>query len=279
VTLTLTLTPRGLVAGLLFGGVTVAAWWTGNNLQLLVAAVLGGVWAVGLVGEARALRRVEVSRRPPHALWAGASALGTFDLRGQGASVHVRVRDAAGAEAMGVVTEDGATAASARWCLPRRGRVALGPISLSATGPFGLVVRTRVVAADDEVVVWPSRRGRHAVPGAGTGPRATSAEDVADLRPYAAGDPLRDVHALASARAGQPVVVVRRGGSDAPVWVEVAGGEGDGREAALCAAAGAIDAAWAADRPVGLRLDGAAFGPGVGPAWCRGLLDRLAEAP
>ena len=98
-----------------------------------------------------------------------------------------------------------------------RGRFALGRLTVRALDPFGLAVRTQVVADQSDLIVTPSVLTLPAVGRAGTWtgagdnrPRAFaigSAEDVT-VREYRPGDPLRRVHWRTSARTGE--LMVRR---------------------------------------------------------------------
>ena len=95
----------------------------------------------------------------------------------------------------------------------RRGVFTLGPVELSAGDPFGRRVATELRPGTDTFLVWP-----RTVPAVEVEPpdrwgdreRAIAglAEDpsrFAGVRPYAPGDPLRRIHARASARIGEPV--------------------------------------------------------------------------
>lgn len=95
----------------------------------------------------------------------------------------------------------------------RRGVFTLGPVDLSAGDPFARRVATELRPGTDTFLVWP-----RTVPTTELEPpdrwgdreraRGGLAEDparFAGVRPYAPGDPLRRIHARASARTGAPV--------------------------------------------------------------------------
>jgi uncharacterized protein (DUF58 family) len=95
----------------------------------------------------------------------------------------------------------------------RRGVFTLGPVDLSAGDPFARLVAEERRPGTDTFLVWP-----RTVPTTELEPpdrwgdleraRGGLSEDparFAGVRPYAPGDPLRRIHARASARAGTPV--------------------------------------------------------------------------
>jgi uncharacterized protein (DUF58 family) len=96
----------------------------------------------------------------------------------------------------------------------RRGVFAIGPVELSAGDPFARRVALETRPGRETFLVWPrtiptteieppDRWGDH------ERAMASLAEDpsrFAGVRPYAPGDPLRRVHARASARTGTPLV-------------------------------------------------------------------------
>ncbi len=95
----------------------------------------------------------------------------------------------------------------------RRGVFTLGPVDLSAGDPFARRVAEERRTATDTFAVWPRTIPTTELePPDRWGDRERAhgglAEDparFAGVRPYAPGDPLRRIHARASARAGSPV--------------------------------------------------------------------------
>lgn len=96
----------------------------------------------------------------------------------------------------------------------RRGAFTLGPVELSAGDPFARRVAAELRPGTDTFLVWP-----RIIPVTELEPpdrwgdreraRAALAEDparFAGVRPYAPGDPIRRIHARASARVGEPLV-------------------------------------------------------------------------
>ncbi len=149
----------------------------------------------------------------------------TLDLRSDALlpSVHVEWSDRLGsslvAEAHGVLPAlGGATEhAQLRYVLrgTRRGRHAVGPLTLRAGDPFGLVTRHRATTHVDDVVVLPRRvpldahdRGGSAESGATVpAPQHVGVgEDDVIARPYVTGDEVRRLHWKATAHRGQLMV-------------------------------------------------------------------------
>ena len=96
----------------------------------------------------------------------------------------------------------------------QRGVFTLGPVELSAGDPFARRIAGEERPGTDTFLVWP-----RTIPTTELEPpdrwgdreraRAALAEDparFAGVRPYAPGDPIRRIHARASARVGEPMV-------------------------------------------------------------------------
>lgn len=96
----------------------------------------------------------------------------------------------------------------------QRGVFAIGPVELSAGDPFARRVATELRPGTDTFLVWPRIIPTTELePPDRWGDReraiASLAEDparFAGVRPYAPGDPIKRIHARASARTAQPLV-------------------------------------------------------------------------
>jgi uncharacterized protein (DUF58 family) len=145
-----------------------------------------------------------------------------------------------------------------------RGRLAVGPMRLVLTDPFGLARRTLPAAPAASVTVLPRLEAIAGVRGAagiddlvehGRRPAAAAAatEDLAALRPYVVGDDLRRVHWRSSARHAD--LIVRQDEEHhqglTTIWLDRRRGrlDEDGFERAVSAAASLVHAiALAGDR-------------------------------
>lgn len=200
---------------------TVAALVTGEvaHLAMAVPAALLLAWAAR---HGRAPGVDVVVREPPARVlegdrwvlelqlaWAGAAEV---DVLHTGAGGHRHLE-----EASPRVAGDGGGRVSLPLEAVRWGRHDLGSLHLRARRPGGLLVHDLEVALPGVVRVLPAASrldvllhpaqpraaaGAHLARHRGTG------TDFADLRPYAPGDRLRDVSWAATARSGEPWVVV-----------------------------------------------------------------------
>lgn len=273
-------------------GVTVAALNTGNNpLYLVLAALLALLVLNNVLAEAN-LRGLRVTRRLPPELHAGQPAEGRLVVdnpRRWGAAWDVEVAELDGGGASGRlvrVPAGDAAEVPATWRFEARGAQALGYVSIGSTWPFGLLRRWREVPLPAEVLVYP---GREPEPpplggdGQGTGlPARGEVEATGELvgiRPYAAGDPVRRIHAPTSARAGAPMVVLRGDETGGEVTVDLPPARGEAWERAIRRATGRVlDHARRGDA-VGLRAGEVAVPPALGEAHRRRLLTVLALLP
>jgi len=119
----------------------------------------------------------------------------------------------------------------------RRGVQAQAPAVLRSRAPFGLLLTSRDVLVDGDVVVHPRRVSVGRMPVAGGETRAGGGEvsqpvagvgtEVLGLRPWRPGDAARSLHARASARHGRAVVLERERDSGSALVV-LAGAPGSG---------------------------------------------------
>ncbi len=274
-----------LVGGVLFGAVN-----TGNNLIYLVLGIFLAVLVVANVLAEWNLRGLRVARRLPSEIFAEVPGIGSYILknaRGRGAAWHVRLSERGNRVSSTFVEHCPAGAevdVSAVFTLSERGPDWLSAVRIESTFPFGLVRRWRDVELPCQVLVYPRPAGRGvtAAPSgegedAGVRGRPAGSGEFAGLRPYRPGDPLRRVHWPTSARAGQPMVVVRVAeGAEDVVLVLDPGLAGERREEAIRRLAGRVDVHIARGDAVGLEADGLALPPRAGGTWRRRLLTILA---
>jgi uncharacterized protein (DUF58 family) len=204
-----------VLAGRLFGIFELFVVGAGGVALVLVAA-----GAVGLIRV-----RLDVARelRPPRA---HAGTPSTVELRVDNAggrrSPLLQLRDAVGAEGRSasvvLAPLDPGGTATATYSLPtdRRGVLAVGPLEVRISDPFGLATVSTPGAPVSELMVWPAVEDVAPLPpiagdehhdGGGLGlAHSTTVEDFYALRDYAEGDDLRRVHWRATAKRDDLVV-------------------------------------------------------------------------
>ena len=212
-------------------------WFIGATLLLGFAAVNGGLnllflmfgmmlcllIANGVIAEA-SMRRLNVERRLPHALYAGTPFLMGIAVRNSKsriATFSLEVEDLA-ADGKPVdrrcfflkIPAHRQQETSYRRTLPRRGLHRLVGLRLSTRFPFGLLRRSIDVDAPTELLIYPAL-----IPVAEVALRTELAElgerqsaararsgDFHGLRELRGGDDPRDIHWRTSARRGRPFV-------------------------------------------------------------------------
>lgn len=169
----------------------------------------------------------------------------------------------------------------------RRGTRGLGPVTPAWTDCLGLWQRPGRPGQAETVLVLPAvvcldQPGRQAGHG-GHGVRAGGGDGpVAGVRPYVAGDELRSVHWLSTARAG--ALMVRQNGAGTRDGIEVRLDSGADRyrdeeefDRAVALTAGVLTACLTAGVPCTIRTSGGQVWLGRHPADSTDLLVRLAR--
>lgn len=238
----LRLTREGRVFLAMTVGLGLAAINTGNNLLYLV---LG--WLLSLIVASGALsnltlRGVTARRRVPHRVHAGrpfAMELALENGKRRVSSYSIEAVDLQGGHALDkrcyfLKLGPGATqTASYRHTFPRRGLYRLDGVRLVTRFPFGLFWKSRDLAGEDEVLVYPAVR-----PVALPAPRSPRHGDAAQtrlgrrgeffgLREYRDGDDSRAIHWQSSARAGRLLLREMEEEAQRRVVVEIENGVAD----------------------------------------------------
>jgi len=297
----LSFTREGRVYVIVTLGVGFAAVNTGNNLLYLVFSFLLGFLVLSGVLSEAALRRIEVRRRLPRELFAEAPvpvALEVENAQRRVPSYAIVVEDLAG-EDLADATPLGRVfflrlppgARQQRAYLlsaPRRGPLRFAGFRVSTRFPFGLFLKSLLIEAPGETLVYPALDPVRAAPLGGSGRnlgesrsrsegRGTEAAGLRDFRP---GDSARSVHWRASARRG--LLLVRdREREEKPeldVLLRTRGRPADAAfEAAVRRAASELVAHLDAGFRVGLASDAERFEPGEGHLHRARLLTFLAR--
>lgn len=214
------LTGRGTAVLVVSLGLGVAGFW-GRYPLFLLLAVAGLVAVVAAVS--MTLRRVgvEVTRDVyPDRVERGSQALGKLKVHNNSGSWQrgFLARDTAGGFERAVQVHGLAPGASRPYDYhlptPVRGRMPVGPLTLSRTDPFGLARNSLTVG--DTVTLWVHPRSYPALARTGGFPRhhhegrsnehLRGSLDLRELREYQPGDEVRDIHWKATARTGQLMV-------------------------------------------------------------------------
>ncbi len=278
-------TRLGLVYGLMLFTMLLAGLNYANNLALGLTFVLAAAGWVAMHECHRNLAGLTVSVQEVRAPFAGDAAHLTYALSaGDGRTRHdielaigpTRATSAVDPAALPVL-------ATIELPCPRRGRFVLPRLAVESRFPLGLCRAWSWLHFDQPLTVYPCPAARApdrrvADPG-DQGRRTETArgdEDVADLRPYRAGDALRRVAWKAYARGGTLLVRDLSGSGGAPSYfdlADIAGADIEARLAVLCRLI--VDAAARGDR-YGLRLGDHEVASGSGTAHRARCLEALA---
>jgi uncharacterized protein (DUF58 family) len=272
-------------------GIGLGALNTGNNLLYLVLGFLLSIIVLSGVLSERVIAGVRVKRILPE----GAFANEPFPLRYEvtqekGRAFAVRISEGGGTLEgwawIPTVLAGSPVTARADVTAPRRGPLRLRGVQISTFFPFGLFEKSRSVAVDDLLLIWP-RRGFSCAPPEADHGRLTGESgnqrhrdgsgDIQGLRELGDLEDARRVHWKKSATAGKLLKVEReredrkqftlRIGDDAP---------GDSLERACEETAALTNRLLAEGNDVGLEAGGRKIRPASGPGHEKRILSALA---
>jgi uncharacterized protein (DUF58 family) len=218
----------GFLIGVLV--LALAAVNTGNNALMMLLGVTLGAYLVSGLWSRQVLAGLEVKITPPQEIYAGRRAVLEVELMNRSRwfpAYGVVIRDH---EARAVVTEGvircGEVARHAvETVFPRRGRQLLDPWRIEVLLPLGFFLKSKETSSRREILVYPRllRRSRSLPSRAG---QQLSTEvlagrgregEVTQLRAFAEGDEMRQVHWKQTARQQRMIVVERQRLSAPPV--------------------------------------------------------------
>ncbi len=183
-----------------------------------------------------------------------------------------------------------AARAAYRFPTDRRGRYEVGPLRVTLTDPFGLVERSQLVLATEQVIVYPRIRDVLPPPEMGgldfdreqpqVRSRIEPSGEFHTLREYAPGDDLRHVHWRSTARRGQLMMRQNEARRRTPVllMLDVRPGAHDRAsfERAVEACASIVSAIDRTDRPVDVMLSTGKLIGATGRRHLGTVMDELA---
>jgi uncharacterized protein (DUF58 family) len=287
---TLKITGAGRVYIIVAVGVGLGALNTGNNLlYLLLGLQLSLIVLSGVLSE-RTLRDVQVRRLLPDACHAGEPFALRYEVarqRGSGFALTF-AEDTGLKSAAGVpfVEAEAPQLARATCTADKRGPLRLTGIKVATRWPFGLFVKTRVVAQDDLLLVFPRRgfscdlppehEGRRS--GDGGNPRKRDGTgDVLGLRELLPSESARGVHWVKSASVGKLLKVEREREERRQYTLEVTSDQPMEKLDRSCEEAAAmVTRLLLRGDEVGLTTRTLALRPGSGPGHEKRLMTALA---
>jgi uncharacterized protein (DUF58 family) len=298
-------TLRPTRAGWVFFGLTLGVGFgalnSGNNLLYLVFSLMLAFLVLSGVLSESALGNIEVRRRLPRELFAGAPATLAVEITNTSRRVP----------AFAIAVEDllqpregvdsylplgrmfvlrvapGATELRAYRLVPsHRGTLRLAGFRISTRFPFGLFAKASILEQADEALVYPGLGHAdelHALrlgEGEGRSAQPATGSEVVGLRPFVPGDSLRRVHWRATLRRGTPVVRQSEEprATEAAVYLATCGpSKGDRFERSVRRAATQVVRLLESGARVSLRTDETWIPPDHGPQQRARLLAFLAR--
>lgn len=201
-------------------GLGFAAVNTGTNLMYLVFGFMLSLIVVSGVLSEYTLRQLRVRRVLPSRVFAEQPALIEIAIdndKPRITSYSVEVEDHAIAQPNErrcyflKVAARSSQSASYRRVVAQRGRVRFSELKVSTRFPFALFEKWRVLASEDELVVFPRRRpvvlpkGAFSERGDGASSARGRGTETRELRDYREGDEARSLHWKRTAALGRPI--------------------------------------------------------------------------
>jgi uncharacterized protein (DUF58 family) len=192
----------------------------GNNFHYLAAASLLGYMAVSGEAGKRNVRGASVSLSFPDEIYAGTPFLATVEVTNTKRFQAISLLDVSvlgGAAFFPAILPGEKKAAAVKLLAPRRGMSDAGAVRLSSVYPFNLFTCSFSIPCPERLTAFPeplmADEGVRASCMIGIddleealsrpGPqRQLSDSDIAGVRPYAEGDPMRLIHWKSSAKTG-----------------------------------------------------------------------------
>jgi uncharacterized protein (DUF58 family) len=207
-------------------GVGAAAVNTGNNLLYLVLGLLLSLIVLSGILSELVLREVRVVRRLPKRAFAGSPCLielAVTNDKKRAPSYSIEIEDFAPDAPCDrrcyflKVAPGSEVVASYERTPEKRGVLRFGEIRIRTRYPFGLFEKTRSIAEEAELVVFPAlaRNARPELADGREGPELSTSQrgpgsEIAGVREYTGGDEARSIHWRRTASLGRLVVRERQ---------------------------------------------------------------------
>ncbi|MDR1482437.1 MAG: DUF58 domain-containing protein [Synergistaceae bacterium] len=187
----------------------------GNNLHYLATAVLLGYMSASGVAGRSNLLGIDVSLSFPDEIYAGAPFLLTVDVTNTRRSAPVFLIDVriGGANLFFPVIQPGeCKSGSIVLSFHSRGYNFVGEMEISSVYPFNLFTRYRQMDIEDGILAFPKKAPPHeeaifvnigSADARAVADQTPQDADIAGVRPYIDGDPMKRVHWKSSARTGR----------------------------------------------------------------------------
>ena len=218
-----------LIALLVLG---LAAVNTGNNSLMAILGLALGTYAVSGGWSRQVLGAIRVTATPPPDVYAERPAVVDVEVANSSRwfpayGVVVRGRDGRVLVMEELLPPGGRRVHAVQTAFPRRGRQPLGPWRVEIALPLGFFLKSKVVAEDAVVLVYPKLLASGVPPERSDGRRLSMTHpagrgregDVTQLRDWREGDDPRQLHWKQTARQQRPIVVDRQHAAEAPVYL------------------------------------------------------------
>jgi uncharacterized protein (DUF58 family) len=272
------------VITLLFG---FAAVNTGNNLVFLIVSALLAFMAVsGVIGWMN-IRGITIRVDLPDEAYCGIETLvgvTAVNTRGRLPSFLLKVFVLGGTVDFDILNAGTEARSPLIYTFKERGEQAIPIVRLSSPFPINFFVRSRFIAADRRVKVFPEprqcltphRAGESGKSGDHPDLHKGYEGDLIKIAEYTGGEPLKLVHWRISAKHEELKVKQLSSVSQNPIVLDIAAMPGRNMEENLSCAVYLINSLMRRGRPVGLRLKDNLFPPDITRGHRLRLLSELA---
>jgi uncharacterized protein (DUF58 family) len=261
---------------------------TNNNLVCIVVAMLLGVMgASGFFGK-RNLSQLDVSFTFPREIYSHRPFTLTIRLKNRKTILPVfllKVVVNGKRTLFPFIDPTGEATAYVPFTFDSRGLQPLGAIYVESSFPFSFFVRARRLGVTSEAIVFPKplecslfhqqKEDRKSLGGEWTKGLGDT-QELAAIRDYSSGDPLRYINWKATAKTGKPKTKVFSSSSQQPVFLDFEKMEIRGIEERLSCVTFLVLDLMEKEVPVGIRFSHRLFEPALSESHKLGIMKELA---